>query len=141
MFSDASGVPLARPCLTLYYSSRHGQGVLLASTTIFGLNPFSHSYAVESKDEPIAAAWQSYAAWKAVVIFLHAIAVLSTLYRLAHRFRIHRLWWDDYIVFVPLLFDLIYWIVACARFPAMIMLAPLSTRLIIRIGWLLFQVL
>ncbi|KAF5322940.1 hypothetical protein D9619_002269 [Psilocybe cf. subviscida] len=43
-----------------------------------------------------------------VITLLHAVALFSTTYRLAHRFRIRRLWWDDYASIVPLVFNVYY---------------------------------
>ncbi|PPQ96388.1 hypothetical protein CVT26_004990 [Gymnopilus dilepis] len=59
---------------------------------------------------------QSYTAWKVSLSILHAIAIGSTLYRLVHRFRIGRQWWDDYIAFLPLLLDPMYWMLTLVRF-------------------------
>lgn len=38
----------------------------------------------------------------------HSLAMSSTVYRVIHRFRMRRLWWDDYLAFVALFFDVIY---------------------------------
>ncbi|KAF9472015.1 hypothetical protein BDN70DRAFT_887469 [Pholiota conissans] len=43
-----------------------------------------------------------------VSFFLHVIAISSSVYRLWVRFRIHRMWWDDYVLFVPLILDMFY---------------------------------
>ncbi|KDR79716.1 hypothetical protein GALMADRAFT_63033 [Galerina marginata CBS 339.88] len=59
---------------------------------------------------------QSYLGWKVAVSFLHAFAIGSTLYRLTHRFRIRRLWWDDYIVCVPVVLNLAICIMVWIRF-------------------------
>ena len=42
------------------------------------------------------------------VTVLHLLAISSAVYRLRHRFRIRRAWWDDYVVFVPLALDVVY---------------------------------
>ncbi|KAF9473072.1 hypothetical protein BDN70DRAFT_413709 [Pholiota conissans] len=46
--------------------------------------------------------------WQVVSFFLHVIAISSSVYRLWVRFRIHRMWWDDYVLFVPLILDMFY---------------------------------
>ncbi|PPQ68949.1 LOW QUALITY PROTEIN: hypothetical protein CVT26_001820 [Gymnopilus dilepis] len=51
---------------------------------------------------------QSFLGWKVSVTVLHLLAISSAVYRLRHRFRIRRAWWDDYVVFVPLALDAIY---------------------------------
>ncbi|KAF8153755.1 hypothetical protein B0H34DRAFT_753183 [Crassisporium funariophilum] len=60
---------------------------------------------------------QSYLAWKVSLTFVHALAIGSGVYRLVHRFRLQKTWWDDYIVFVPLVLEIpsivLFWI----RFP------------------------
>ncbi|KAF8901902.1 hypothetical protein CPB84DRAFT_1776979 [Gymnopilus junonius] len=59
---------------------------------------------------------QSYTAWKVSLSILHAVAIVSTLYRLVHRFRIRRSWWDDYVAFLPLMLDPMYWMLTLVRF-------------------------
>ncbi|KDR69770.1 hypothetical protein GALMADRAFT_145172 [Galerina marginata CBS 339.88] len=59
---------------------------------------------------------QSYLGWKVSMSILHILAIGSTIYRLIHRFRIQKTWLDDYIVFVPLVLDSIYWPIVCFRF-------------------------
>jgi len=59
---------------------------------------------------------QSYTAWKVSLSILHAVAILSTLYRLVHRFRMRRSWWDDYVAFLPLVLDPTYWMLTLIRF-------------------------
>ncbi|KAF8901921.1 hypothetical protein CPB84DRAFT_1777023 [Gymnopilus junonius] len=51
---------------------------------------------------------QSYLGWKVSVTVLQALAICSAIYRLAHRIRIRRAWWDDYIVFIPLVLEAVY---------------------------------
>ncbi|KAF9476654.1 hypothetical protein BDN70DRAFT_923130 [Pholiota conissans] len=46
--------------------------------------------------------------WQVVAFFLHVIAISSSVYRLWVRFWIHRMWWDDYVLFVPLILDMYY---------------------------------
>ncbi|KAF9476644.1 hypothetical protein BDN70DRAFT_950349 [Pholiota conissans] len=46
--------------------------------------------------------------WQVVSFFMHVIAISSSVYRLWVRFRIHRTWWDDYVLFVPLILDMFY---------------------------------
>ncbi|KAF8901909.1 hypothetical protein CPB84DRAFT_1729440 [Gymnopilus junonius] len=60
---------------------------------------------------------QSYVAWKVSILILHLVAAISTIYRLVHRFRIRRPWWDDYLVFFPLAVDIMYCILTWIRFP------------------------
>jgi len=45
-----------------------------------------------------------------------AIAISSTLYRLVRRYRIQRLWWDDYVVVIPLVMDIVYAVTFCLQF-------------------------
>ncbi|KAF9562886.1 hypothetical protein CPC08DRAFT_357169 [Agrocybe pediades] len=47
----------------------------------------------------------------AIVISAHAVAFLSTVFRLVYRFRANRLWWDDLWAFVALLTDTMVWVV------------------------------
>ena len=47
------------------------------------------------------------------IILLQAIAVSTTILRIIHRFRMRKAWWDDYILFIPLVFNLAYWVVFC----------------------------
>ncbi|KAF8901920.1 hypothetical protein CPB84DRAFT_1846624 [Gymnopilus junonius] len=65
---------------------------------------------------PLVLPPQSYLGWKVSIITLHAIAVLTTVLRLVHRFRLRKTWWDDYILFIPLVFNLAYWVVFCWGF-------------------------
>ncbi|KDR69785.1 hypothetical protein GALMADRAFT_908965 [Galerina marginata CBS 339.88] len=51
---------------------------------------------------------QPYLGWKVSMSILHILAICSTIYRLIHRFRIQRIWWDDYLVIVPLVIDCVY---------------------------------
>ncbi|TFK20285.1 hypothetical protein FA15DRAFT_659196 [Coprinopsis marcescibilis] len=51
---------------------------------------------------------QNTVAWKACTELLHILAIIATVYRLVYRFKFSRLWWDDYLVVVPLLGDLVY---------------------------------
>ncbi|KDR69776.1 hypothetical protein GALMADRAFT_145177 [Galerina marginata CBS 339.88] len=60
---------------------------------------------------------QSYPGWKVSISILHVVAISSAVYRLVHRFRIRRTWWDDYMVFVPLVLDIAYWATFFVRFP------------------------
>ena len=45
-----------------------------------------------------------------------AIAISSTLYRLWRRYRIQRLWWDDYVVVIPLVMDIVFTVTFCLQF-------------------------
>ncbi|PPQ71109.1 hypothetical protein CVT26_011588 [Gymnopilus dilepis] len=71
-----------------------------------------------------------------VIIVTHAIAVLSTICRLGHRFRKRGLWWDDYVLVVPLMFDIMYWVVSCAHFPSPDPMAMSSTDTPFNSYWL-----
>ncbi|KAF8894355.1 hypothetical protein CPB84DRAFT_1682717 [Gymnopilus junonius] len=60
---------------------------------------------------------QNYLAWKISVSFLHLMAIGCAIYRLLHRYMIQRLWWDDYMVIVPLVLSLVYWPLFLVHFP------------------------
>ncbi|PPQ84386.1 hypothetical protein CVT25_013047 [Psilocybe cyanescens] len=60
---------------------------------------------------------QSYLGWKIAVTVFHVIAASTTIYRLVHRFRIRRLWWDDYVLFAALIVDTAFWPIYWARSP------------------------
>ncbi|EDR08954.1 uncharacterized protein LACBIDRAFT_296577 [Laccaria bicolor S238N-H82] len=59
---------------------------------------------------------QSVLAWKITLTIFQAIAISSTLYRLWRRYRIQRLWWDDYVVVIPLVMDIVYTVTFCLQF-------------------------
>ncbi|KAF8960243.1 hypothetical protein BDZ97DRAFT_1329485 [Flammula alnicola] len=59
---------------------------------------------------------QSYIAWKVSMTILHSLGFVATVFRLVHRFRINRLWWDDYVVFFPFAIDIAYAILPWFRF-------------------------
>ncbi|KIJ96699.1 hypothetical protein K443DRAFT_633963 [Laccaria amethystina LaAM-08-1] len=59
---------------------------------------------------------QSVLAWKITLTIFQAIAISSTLYRLLRRYRIQRLWWDDYVVVIPLVMDIVYTVTFCLEF-------------------------
>ena len=40
-----------------------------------------------------------------IVTFLHATAIALTVLRLRYRKRTHRLWWDDFTVFLAVVLD------------------------------------
>ncbi|KAK7443264.1 hypothetical protein VKT23_015861 [Stygiomarasmius scandens] len=46
--------------------------------------------------------------WGVALSLGHVIALSSTIYRITYRYRIRRLWWDDYFATVAQLFDLPY---------------------------------
>lgn len=48
---------------------------------------------------------------------LHVIAITSTIYRIFHRFKIQRVWFDDYLAFIPLIADILFFIALWVRFP------------------------
>ncbi|PPQ81560.1 hypothetical protein CVT25_013403 [Psilocybe cyanescens] len=58
---------------------------------------------------------RSYLGWKIAVTLFHLISSSSTVYRLVHRYRIRRLWWDDYILLGALVLDFVYWPIYWAR--------------------------
>lgn len=47
----------------------------------------------------------------ALILASHSIAFLTTFFRLVHRFKTRRLWWDDFWAFIALLSDLFVWII------------------------------
>ncbi|PPQ97593.1 hypothetical protein CVT26_002321 [Gymnopilus dilepis] len=51
------------------------------------------------------------------VSVLYSIAIACAFYRLLHRYLIKRLWWDDYVVIVPLVLSLVYWPAFLLRIP------------------------
>ena len=44
----------------------------------------------------------------AVVLPLHAVAMVATVFRLCRRFYRHQLWWDDYWALTALVCDLVF---------------------------------
>ncbi|KDR69792.1 hypothetical protein GALMADRAFT_145189 [Galerina marginata CBS 339.88] len=60
---------------------------------------------------------QSYLGWKVSLSILQVVAISSAVYRLVHRFRIRKTWWDDYTVLVALALDIVYWPLFFLRFP------------------------
>ncbi|KDR81176.1 hypothetical protein GALMADRAFT_241731 [Galerina marginata CBS 339.88] len=58
---------------------------------------------------------QAAIAWEVGVTLLQAIAIASTVVRLAHRWRTDRMWWDDWTAFPPLFFDIMYVIILWLR--------------------------
>ncbi|KAF9051993.1 hypothetical protein BJ165DRAFT_1524872 [Panaeolus papilionaceus] len=54
---------------------------------------------------------QSLLAWQICLTIFHAIAIGFTLTRLVHRWRTRKIWWDDYIVLLPLVTDIVYVVV------------------------------
>ncbi|PPQ81574.1 hypothetical protein CVT25_013417 [Psilocybe cyanescens] len=58
---------------------------------------------------------RSYLGWKIVITLFHLMSGSSTIYRLVHRYRIRRLWWDDYILLGALVLDFVYWPIYWAR--------------------------
>ncbi|KAF8161390.1 hypothetical protein B0H34DRAFT_378550 [Crassisporium funariophilum] len=51
---------------------------------------------------------QNLLAWQISLTLLHTAPIGFTLVRLAHHWRLGRLWWDDYVVCIPLLADCVY---------------------------------
>ncbi|KAF8995110.1 hypothetical protein BDQ17DRAFT_1523566 [Cyathus striatus] len=41
------------------------------------------------------------------IIAAHGLAILSTIFRLFHRFQTQKLWWDDFWAFFALIFDIV----------------------------------
>ncbi|TFK66242.1 hypothetical protein BDN72DRAFT_900005 [Pluteus cervinus] len=52
--------------------------------------------------------WVSISAWRGVNATVHLIAIFATIFRLHHRYRLRRLWWDDYWAGIALLFSFGY---------------------------------
>ncbi|KAF9047530.1 hypothetical protein BJ165DRAFT_1108195 [Panaeolus papilionaceus] len=50
---------------------------------------------------------QSYTAWEVGLTIVQVLAVSTTLFRLYHRIRERRMWFDDYVIVIPLLADCI----------------------------------
>lgn len=44
----------------------------------------------------------------AFATIFHMLALFSTLFRIVYRLRTSRMWWDDYMVVLPLVMDAIY---------------------------------
>ncbi|THU87481.1 hypothetical protein K435DRAFT_782444 [Dendrothele bispora CBS 962.96] len=59
---------------------------------------------------------QSFKVWAIILTVLHTIAILSTLIRFAHRHRIGRVWFDDYIAMFVVPVDLLYLVVLWLRY-------------------------
>ncbi|KAF5341949.1 hypothetical protein D9611_001515 [Ephemerocybe angulata] len=59
---------------------------------------------------------QNAVAWKVCIELLHILALFSTLYRLHYRWKAQHLWWDDYMVTVPLVVDFLYSVLVLVRF-------------------------
>ncbi|KAF8149030.1 hypothetical protein B0H34DRAFT_734551 [Crassisporium funariophilum] len=51
---------------------------------------------------------QSVTGWKAVITTLHVVALSFTAFRIFVRYQMQRLWWDDYLAFLPLVMDSIH---------------------------------
>ncbi|KAF8149026.1 hypothetical protein B0H34DRAFT_193422 [Crassisporium funariophilum] len=51
---------------------------------------------------------QSVTTWKVITTSFHVLALASTVFRILDRCIMKRLWWDDYLAFVPLVLDTIY---------------------------------
>ncbi|TFK62558.1 hypothetical protein BDN72DRAFT_848539 [Pluteus cervinus] len=56
----------------------------------------------------MARLWISLSVWKGVNATAHLIAMSATIFRLHHRYRLRRLWWDDYWAALALLFSFGY---------------------------------
>lgn len=48
------------------------------------------------------------------ISILHCVAIAVGASRLWLRYRSSRMWWDDYLVILPVLFDIFYWITLLA---------------------------
>ncbi|KAH9480746.1 hypothetical protein JR316_0007346 [Psilocybe cubensis] len=53
---------------------------------------------------------QSTLAWSIIISVLHVVAIVSTTFRLCHRLYKRQMWYDDYVVIVPLAFDCVYFV-------------------------------
>ncbi|PPR00083.1 hypothetical protein CVT24_008985 [Panaeolus cyanescens] len=51
---------------------------------------------------------QNHTAWKVGITILHILVLMMCIVRLGHRARLKRLWWDDYILVIPLALDVVY---------------------------------
>jgi len=59
---------------------------------------------------------QSYLGWKVSLGIFHGLALGSTGFRLLYRFRANKWWWDDYVLTVPFVLDVVYAILFYTRF-------------------------
>ncbi|CAA7260466.1 unnamed protein product [Cyclocybe aegerita] len=59
---------------------------------------------------------QSFVVWGVILSLLHLIAIGSTVFRIVHRYRTKKLWWDDYLAFIPLTMDCALFIQLWCRF-------------------------
>lgn len=46
--------------------------------------------------------------WMVFLTVLHSVALLSTIFRVAQRWSASRLWWDDFLLLLPLGLDATY---------------------------------
>ncbi|KDR78337.1 hypothetical protein GALMADRAFT_224707 [Galerina marginata CBS 339.88] len=51
---------------------------------------------------------------KIILAITHPIALITTVLRLAHRYRTRRLWWDDFWALIALLADTMVWVIFMA---------------------------
>ncbi|KAF8154166.1 hypothetical protein B0H34DRAFT_800049 [Crassisporium funariophilum] len=51
---------------------------------------------------------------KTVLVIVHSLAFLSTVFRLGHRIRSRRFWWDDFWALIALLSDILLWVIFMA---------------------------
>ncbi|KAH9483195.1 hypothetical protein JR316_0005299 [Psilocybe cubensis] len=50
------------------------------------------------------------------ITVIHCLALGLALIRLTHRWRTRRLWWDDYVVIIPWVFDLFSLVILCVQY-------------------------
>ncbi|TFK36604.1 hypothetical protein BDQ12DRAFT_654354 [Crucibulum laeve] len=62
----------------------------------------------------------------AIIVTFHSLAILSTVFRLAHRYRTRRLWWDDWWAFIAVISTIALMIVYLALPWAKIIFGPIS---------------
>ncbi|KIM40387.1 hypothetical protein M413DRAFT_446572 [Hebeloma cylindrosporum] len=51
---------------------------------------------------------QNHLAWKVCITLLHVWAMSFTVVRFGNQWYNRRLWWDDYLVIIPFVFDIVY---------------------------------
>ncbi|KAF8806684.1 hypothetical protein BYT27DRAFT_6636398 [Phlegmacium glaucopus] len=59
---------------------------------------------------------QNLLAWKISVTLLQFLAIGTTIFRLVRRWRSQRMWWDDYVVCIPVALDCLYVTVLWIKF-------------------------
>ncbi|KDR78585.1 hypothetical protein GALMADRAFT_154564 [Galerina marginata CBS 339.88] len=70
---------------------------------------------------------QSVPAWKGVISIFHIAALSSTVVRIFDRFYMGRMWWDDYLAFLPLISNSTFFIAVWKGFEVRFRTLPTST--------------